>query len=228
MLHKVELLVGGLDDEVVADRRLVGALGPERRVGEDDVEALAGRSLVDRVTERNMRLDLVEVEVHQGQPARPGDELLTVVGPVANALHDVALERTVVFHLEPLVGSDEEAPGAAGRVADREVFGNLGIRLHQSDDRLDQRAGREVLAGPLLALGGCLLEQPLERSGLDIHLQARPLRSVDGLDQPGKGGRAGQPVLAAGEDVAEDARSLTKRAQGVLVGLDELDAALRA
>ena len=41
VLEEVELLVAGLDDEVVAVRCLVRALGAERRVGQDDVEALA-------------------------------------------------------------------------------------------------------------------------------------------------------------------------------------------
>ena len=45
VLEEVELLVARLDDEVVAVGRLVGALGAERRVGEDDVVALAARGL---------------------------------------------------------------------------------------------------------------------------------------------------------------------------------------
>ena len=64
VLDEVELLVGGLDDEVVADRRLVCPLRSERRVGEDDVEALARGRLVDRVAERDVRFNLVKVEVH--------------------------------------------------------------------------------------------------------------------------------------------------------------------
>ena len=67
-------------------RCLVGALGAERRVREDDVEALAARRLVDRVAECDVRLDLVEVQVHQRQPARPSDEFLAEVGLLADAL----------------------------------------------------------------------------------------------------------------------------------------------
>ena len=40
MLDEVELLVGGRDREVVAVGGLVRALGAERRVGQDDVEAV--------------------------------------------------------------------------------------------------------------------------------------------------------------------------------------------
>ena len=39
-----------------------------------------------------MRLDLVEVQVHQGQAARPGDEFLPEVGLRADALGGVAVE----------------------------------------------------------------------------------------------------------------------------------------
>ena len=42
VLDEVELLVAGLDHEVFTIGGLVGSLGPERRVGEDDVVALRG------------------------------------------------------------------------------------------------------------------------------------------------------------------------------------------
>ena len=49
VLDEVELLVAGLDGEVVALGRLVGALGAEGRVGQDAVVALAAVGLVDGI-----------------------------------------------------------------------------------------------------------------------------------------------------------------------------------
>ena len=68
-----------------------------------------------------MRLDAVQVQVHQRQPPRPGDEFLPEVGLRLDPLGDVAVQRALGLRDQPLVGGDEEAAGAAGRVADREV-----------------------------------------------------------------------------------------------------------
>lgn len=92
VLEEVELFVARLHHEVVTDRRLVRALRPERRIGEDHVEALARRRLVDRVAERDVRLDLVQVQVHQRQAAGTGDEILAVVGLGLDPLGVLALE----------------------------------------------------------------------------------------------------------------------------------------
>ena len=52
-----------------------------------------------------------------------------------------------------IVGGQQEAARAAGRVAD----GVVGGRLHAIDDGLDEFAGREVLPGPLRRLSAALL-----------------------------------------------------------------------
>ena len=44
------------------------------------VEALAAVRLVDRVAERDVRLDAVEEQVHQREPARARHEVLAEVG----------------------------------------------------------------------------------------------------------------------------------------------------
>ena len=54
VLDEVELLVAGLDREILAVGGLVGPLGAERRVGEDAIEALGRRGLVDRVAQRDL------------------------------------------------------------------------------------------------------------------------------------------------------------------------------
>ena len=84
-----------------------------------------------------------------------------------------------VCAFEPLVGGDEEAAGAAGRVADGEVLADSRVGLDAADHALDQRARREVLAGALLALGRGLLQQPFEGGGLDVDVEAGPLGLVD-------------------------------------------------
>ena len=56
------------------------------------------RDLVDRVAEADVRLDLVEVEVHEREPARPCDQFLAVVGLVRTRL---AMSRSSA----PLVSS---------------------------------------------------------------------------------------------------------------------------
>ena len=55
----------------------------------------AGR-LVDRVAQGDVRLDAVQVEVHQRQAARPGDQVLAEVGLRLDALGDVAVERAAL------------------------------------------------------------------------------------------------------------------------------------
>src|SRR5262249_45099161 len=106
VLEEVELLVVGLDNEVLTPWRLVGALGAEGRVGQHDVIALAAGHLIYGVTEGNVWLDLVQVHVHECEPSWPGDEFLTEVGPPAYLLGCLAVERAMRLLEEPLVGGD--------------------------------------------------------------------------------------------------------------------------
>ena len=97
VLDEVELLVARLDGEVVALGRLVRALRAEWRVGQDHVEAFASVGFVDRVAEVDVRLDAVQVQIHQREAARPGDEILAEVGLGLDALGVVAVERALGF-----------------------------------------------------------------------------------------------------------------------------------
>ena len=130
--------------------------------------------------------------------------------------------------LEPLVGSDQEAAGAAGRVADGEVLADSRVGLHAADHRLDEDARREVLAGALLALAGCLLQQSLEGCGLDVDVEA--VHSVSSIRPMSllQVDRVGEAVLRASEDVAEDAGLLAEGAQRLDVGVEQVGAALLA
>ena len=101
---------------------LRGSLGAERRVHQDDIKPLAARRVADRVAEGDLWLDLVEVEVHQGQATRTLHELVAVVRLAADPLGQVTVERaTLRLVLQPLVCGDEEASRADSRVADLEV-----------------------------------------------------------------------------------------------------------
>ncbi len=89
---KLSCLFEVADREVVPRRRLVRPLGPEGRIRQDDVEAVGGRRLVDGVAQLDRRLQPVEVEVHEGEAARPRDEVLAEVGLLLDALGDVPLQ----------------------------------------------------------------------------------------------------------------------------------------
>ena len=99
VLDEVQLLVAGRDGEVVAVGGLVRALGAERRVGQDHIEPVGRRGFVDRVAQNDVRLDPVKEEVHQGQPARAGNQVLPVVGLLLTRL---AVSRS---NAPPLVSS---------------------------------------------------------------------------------------------------------------------------
>jgi len=158
VLDEVELLVRGRDREVVPVRRLVRALRSEWRVSQHAIEARARRGRVDRVTEGDTVLDAVEIEVHEGEAPRSGDELVAGVDIGLDSLRDRAVERVPRLGHEPLVGGDEK-PARAGRgIMDREVPSDAGIRLHAADHRVDEDARGEELPGALLALGSRLLE----------------------------------------------------------------------
>src|SRR5439155_5322938 len=70
VLQKIELLVACRDREVVAVGRLVRAFGAERWVRQYDIEALAVRHFVDRITDLNVGFEVMQVEVHKREAPR--------------------------------------------------------------------------------------------------------------------------------------------------------------
>ena len=94
MLDEVQLFVACPDDEVLAFGHLVRAFGAERRIGQHRVVAPRVGCLVDGVAKLDVGFDLVQIEIHQGEPTRTGHEFLAVVGRGANTLGDVALKRS--------------------------------------------------------------------------------------------------------------------------------------
>ena len=73
------------------------------------------------------RLEAVQEEVHQGQPARARHQVLAEIGAGLDALEVLAVERPLASE-QPLVGAHQKAAGAAGRVADGEVRARRGGR----------------------------------------------------------------------------------------------------
>src|SRR5207249_8248829 len=109
-------------------------------------EPLAARLLVNRITKADVRLDPMEVQVHERQPAGPRNEVLPEVGLRADALRYVTIKGALGLRNEPLIGAHEKAAGADRGVADGEVGRRPRVGLHTADDRLDEDARREVLA----------------------------------------------------------------------------------
>ena len=104
----------GVDDR---DRRLL----PERRIGEHHVEPLA-RVGPQRVVDVDRavglgRLDAVQQQVHRAQPGGVVDDLPAGEQPRAEVALLVGVE-VGWCRQDVLVGGEEEAAGAAGRVAD--------------------------------------------------------------------------------------------------------------
>src|SRR5262245_11454625 len=109
MLNKVQLLVTRRDREVISVRSLVCAPRAEWWVGENHVHPAHpfGR-VIDCVAQADLWFELVEVKVHQGQPARGWVDVLTKVGLLTDTTHFTALQLRPAFGLldEPLIGGD--------------------------------------------------------------------------------------------------------------------------
>jgi hypothetical protein len=125
---------------------------------------------------------------------------------------------------EEVVGRQEEAAGAAGRVGD----GLQGLGAHALHHGLDERARREVLPGAALGVLGVLLQQALVDVALHIGAQQHPALAVDQVDQLVQLGRVADLVLGLHEDVAQHAGLLAQLVQQLHVVALQLGAALAA
>ena len=164
-----------------------------------------------------MRLDAVEKQIHQREPARARHEVLADEGLRFDAPGVRAVEHAAgnfPGH-EPFVTANEKAARAAGRVADAEVRFPARVGFHHPDDGLDERSGREVLARAFLAFARGLFEQALERRALHVHVHRRPVLlvnhgddalEVDGIVKARRGLR---------KDVGEQAARFAEFAQDI-------------
>ena len=221
VLQEVELLVGGGGPEILAiDGQRLALLLPfgvdhhdagfaaKGRIGEDQVVARAGigRQAVAGLDWRiglvgTARSDAVQQQVHGAQACDAVDDL--------DAVQRVELQEPLLVPVhggvavgKRIVRGQQEAAGAAGRIAD----GLARLRSHDVDDGPDQGTRREVLAGATLDVLGVLLQQPLVGIPFDVGIQDRPLFAIDQIDdQAPQLGRVLNLVLGLAEDEAEHA-----------------------
>jgi hypothetical protein len=145
----------------------------------------------------------VQEQVHRSEAGGAVDEL---VAADEGFLELGALGRghRLGALLGVLVGDEEEAAGAAGRVDD----GVVDRRLDDVDDRLDECARSEVLAGAGALVRGALAQQFLVGIALDVGAGLRPVLLVDEVDDEAlELGRVLDAVLGLAEDRADDPRA---------------------
>jgi hypothetical protein len=116
----------------------------------------------------------VEDKVHGAQSRDTVRDLVAAERVQSQVLLLAAVHGAVVPH-DVLVGRQQEAAGAACRVADRVPWAGL----HHVNDGPDEGPRREVLSRAPLRLCGVLLQQPLVRVSLNIRVEARPVLLVD-------------------------------------------------
>lgn len=99
-----------------------------------------------------------------------------------------------------VVGRQQEAAGAAGRIADRLT----GSGRHHLYHGLDQRPGGKVLPGAAFGVLGVLLQQPLVGVSLHVGAHDRPVFLVKQVhQQTAQLGWVLELVLCPAEDEAE-------------------------
>jgi hypothetical protein len=139
----------------------------------------------------------VQVEVHDAQAGGVGHQLPAAHEALAQVLLLIGIECLAMLADHEVVGTQEEAARATGRVAD----GVVRVGLHHIDDGADQLPRREILAGALGRLLGALGQEALVDVALHIGLQRQPLLLVDQVhDQAAQQGR----VLDLGLGLLED------------------------
>ena len=228
MLEEVELLVAGGGPEVGALHRQrlplrlalavdegEGRLAAEGRVGQHQVvvDPRMGPQAVVHGDVGLVAADAVEVQVHGAEARRAVHNLPAVQGVALQPLPLVPVHGRVMV-TDVVVGRQQEAAGAAGRVAD----GVVGAGAHHVHDGPDQRARREVLPGAGLHVLGVALQQRLVGVALHVGAELQPVLAVDELPhQPGQHGRFLDSVLGLAEDDAQGAGLLAQRLQGAAV-----------
>ena len=175
-----------------------------------------------------MRLDTVEKQIHQREPARARHEILADEGLRFDAPGVRAIEHAAgdfPGH-EPFVSANKKAARAARRVADAEVRFPARVGFHHRDDGLDERAGREVLARAFLAFAGGLFEQALEGRALHVHVHRRPVLLVNHGDDALEVDRIVKARRGLRENVGEQAAGFAEFAEDVGVVIGQLRAGL--
>ena len=203
VVHEQHFAALGLDREAVV--RLDAALRRhEGRVGEDDVGVLVPAVLAgERVVLVDVRVgEAVQVQVHQRQAHHVGRDVVALE-VLRQAALVVGRQRAVALGVgvgleDVLVGRDQEAGGAAGRVEH-----GLGLlRVDDLDDEIDDVARGAELPG--VALGAEHGEQILE--GVAQALGVVVAELVDDLEEGAQRLRVAVGQIGVLEDVAEERR----------------------
>ncbi|OPZ95350.1 MAG: hypothetical protein BWY71_02266 [Planctomycetes bacterium ADurb.Bin412] len=203
MLDEVKLLIGGGNGEIVPRGGLPGALGAEGRIGQDQIIAIMPVRLIDGIAQMDGRFEAVQKEVHQGQPPRPGDQVLSVIGFLLDAFDLIDGDCPLGLFHQPFIGRHQKAARPAGRVANLHFIICQRVGLHQPDHRLDEYAGGKILARAFFPFTGRLFQQPLEGVGLDIDPQAGPVFRIDHGDDLLEADRIVELGHRLGEDIPQ-------------------------
>jgi hypothetical protein len=232
VLEEIELFVGAGGPEVLAVvdevfllvfASVVGeghaALLAEGGIGKDVIEAFAGVGDEgvgggDGAVAVDLA-DVVEEHVHQAEAAGIGDDFVAGEGLVFEEGF-LGLVQTMVGD-EVVVGGEEEAAGAAGRVGD----GLAGERTDAFDHGFDQRARGEVLAGAGLGVLGVAFEQVFVDGAFSVGAEHDPIGFVHHGNDTGELGGVLDLVLGLGEDLAEHAGLFAELQEGLdVVGFE--------
>ena len=157
----LQVLGGGLVVETARKRRI----GKDERVPLGVVFCCRQVGLGQRVPVADVRiLHAVQQHVHAADAQHGGVEVVAVEGALVEpaAGLGVPVDAVAVVLDEMLGGGDEEAGGAAGRIADDVLRGGCGHVHHQPDD-VARRAELPVLPG-----GGDLAEHVLVEITLGV------------------------------------------------------------
>ena len=161
--------------------------------------------------------------VHGRQPRRALHQLPAALGLFSQVLLLLAREVGVVAgHM--VVRGEQEAAGAAGRVADG-LAGLGGDAVHHG---LDQRPWCEVLAGAALGVLRVFLQQALAGVALHVGAHGRPVFAIDQVHhQSAQLGRILELVLRLGEDQTVGAFLFAQFVQQVAVMVEQFVAVFR-
>ena len=160
----------------------------------------------------------MQIQIHQAQLERTGYQLIPVESPVFEEFLLLPVEGIVLRIGKEGLRREEEAPAAAAGVCDR--FHRL--RADAGDHRLDQSAGRKVLACAGLHVLGVFLQQALVDLALHIRGHGDPFFPVDHLHDPVKDRSVADFVDRALKDLAEDAALLTQLFQRLFILLFQI------
>ncbi len=239
MLEEIQLFVGGGGPEVFPfdNIRLLGGLAvfadnggaallAERGIGQDNIETVA------RIGSQGIAhcqwqfavacADAVQHKVHGTKAGRALDQLPAGKGDVLEGVL-LLLGHIRIARYDMVMGGQQKATGAAGRIADFLAR----FRSDDIDHGPDQRASGKILTGPGLGILGILFQQALVGIALDIGTHHRPVFLANQIDQqPPQFGRVLKLILGFIEDQAEQALFLTQLIQEMAVMIKQLIAIL--